>query len=266
MKAKKYVVYTALFGEYDDLTEPVFSEECDYICFTDNPNLRSNGWKIVLTASHMTPQMMNRLYKIKPHLCLPDYPASLYVDSNIEVMGDPADLFCNYLSVSSFAAPRHAERNCIYSEALCCIAYKKTERRLVMQQMASYARAGYPVDNSLFENRILLRAHNDKRVIQLMDCWWDELVRWAERDQLSLCYVAWKLNFGIGEISENPRFDNRYFKWHPHKGDRKGLWMRLGRKLMACARYIVSFPEYVCRIWIVSAFFNWKARKRPSSD
>ena len=86
MKSKNYVVYTALFGDYDDLLEPVPSNDCDYICFTDNTQLQSNIWKVQIVSGNLSAKMMNRLYKIKPHKYLKNYKASIYVDSIIKIL------------------------------------------------------------------------------------------------------------------------------------------------------------------------------------
>ena len=48
IKNNKIAIYTAFTGDYDTLKEPeVIDENCDYICFTDNPNLESDTWKII---------------------------------------------------------------------------------------------------------------------------------------------------------------------------------------------------------------------------
>ncbi len=44
----KYVVYTALFGDYDDFIEPKnIDYKCDFICFTNQENITSDKWKII---------------------------------------------------------------------------------------------------------------------------------------------------------------------------------------------------------------------------
>jgi len=201
--------------------------------------------------------MTNRLYKIKPHLYLPNYKASIYVDSNIKILKDPIGLFNNYLKSSNLLAIKHIERNCLYSEALSCITNGITDYNLTLKQMLSYANEGYPVNNSLCENRILIRAHNEKEVISIMEMWWDELNTWTQRDQLSLCYVIWKLNYKIGFIAENPRFKNDYFRWFPHKESENRLLYRLIRKFKFYVRWVLIFPYYSCRIgFIRKTFFN----------
>ena len=153
MKNNNYVVYTALFGDYDDLQEPTPSKSCDYICFTDDPDLKSNLWRIQVVSPYLSTNMMNRLYKLKPHEYLKSYKASIYLDSNIKILKDPIDLFQKYLGFSKFLAIKHVERNCIYSEALFCIASQGTDYKTTMEQMSYYAKEGYPTSNNLKENR-----------------------------------------------------------------------------------------------------------------
>ncbi len=251
MKKNNFVVYTALFGKYDDLLDPAPSAHCDYVCFTDDPLLKSNIWEVRVVSSHLPENMMNRLYKIKPYVYFPNYKASIYVDSNIKILKDPIGLFNKYLENYNFLAIKHIERNCIYSEALCCIAARKTDYNLTLNQMFSYASEGYPANNSLSENRILIRAHNEKEVVSIMEMWWNQLNTWTQRDQLSLCYVAWKLKYKIGFISENPRFENDYFKWFPHKENESRLFYRLIRKFKFYVRWVLIYPYYAYRIGFI---------------
>ena len=81
--------------------------------------------------------------------------------------------------------------------------------------------------------------------------WWGELNAWTQRDQLSLCYVAWKQQFKIDFISENPRFENDYFKWHPHKETEKRLLYRLIRKLKFYGRWILFYPNFTLKIGLM---------------
>ncbi|MED0060517.1 hypothetical protein RCU70_04475, partial [Escherichia marmotae] len=86
--SKKYIVYTALFGNYDFLTDVshLSSSDIEYICFTDIECNNNLGWKIVKVGRFSsTPAMMNRYYKLHPHLFFSNYEASLYVDANIKL-------------------------------------------------------------------------------------------------------------------------------------------------------------------------------------
>ena len=41
-------IYTFIVGDYDNLKEPkIYTPDWDYICVTDNPNLKSDIWQII---------------------------------------------------------------------------------------------------------------------------------------------------------------------------------------------------------------------------
>jgi len=45
----RLVIYTAIIGNYDTLKDPEYIDEnCDYVCFTDNRELKSDIWQIRL--------------------------------------------------------------------------------------------------------------------------------------------------------------------------------------------------------------------------
>ena len=45
---KKYSILTFNFGNYEVFREPeAVDENCEYVYVTDNPNLKSNIWKII---------------------------------------------------------------------------------------------------------------------------------------------------------------------------------------------------------------------------
>jgi len=75
---KKFVIYTALFGDYDELSDPIEGfYDCDFICFTDQKNINSKVWKtIYIPETDMSPKMMNRKYKMLPHIFLVEYEES----------------------------------------------------------------------------------------------------------------------------------------------------------------------------------------------
>ena len=210
----KLVVYTALFGDYDDLIEPKEKfEGCDFICFTDQEHLKSDIWEIrLIKECDMPPNMMNRKYKILPHLFLSEYEWSLYVDANIAILNNPHELANKYLTKYDMAVPKHQDRDCLYDECEACIPTGKVkEVDLALQQMNYYKHDRYPSKNGLYEMNIIFRLHNDNFVIKTMNFWWKELNIWAKRDQLSFGYSLWKNNLRIKVLSEMDAMKNNYF-------------------------------------------------------
>ena len=219
MQTNKFVVYTALFGDYDDLIDPKEKYEgCDFICFTDQKHLKSDIWEIrLIEECDLASNMMNRKYKILPHLFLSEhYQWSLYVDANIAIIRNPMDLGNKYLSQYDMAIPKHFIRDCVYAEAKECIVLGKTKYDETISQMNIYKEQGFPKQFGLGENNILFRKHNSENIIKLMNDWWEELNTQTKRDQLSLAYVLWKNGEKFCFIDESARFGLGYFEYVLH--------------------------------------------------
>ncbi len=214
----RLVVYTALFGDYDDLIEPKENYEgCDFICFTDQQYLKSDIWEIrLIKECDMPPNMMNRKYKILPHLFLSEYEWSLYVDANIAILNNPHELANKYLTKYDMAVPKHFARGCVYEEAKECVVLGKTKYDETKKQMDCYREDDFPVQFGLGENNILIRKHNSEKVVKIMSDWWDELNTQTKRDQLSFAYVLWKNGEKFCFMDESAREGKGCFEYINH--------------------------------------------------
>ena len=221
---KRKVVYTAVFGSYDNVPAVNPKWDCFFICFTDNPGIVSNGWKIETVKLHgENPTDANRRYKILAHHFFPNYDQSLYVDGNIKILNDPSILFEQYLDTSSLALPKHQERNCLYEEANHCLVDGKIDEIAMNRQLEKYASENFPKNYGLTENGVMLRNHNNKKIIKAMELWWEEYFNGTKRDQISLQYVLWKFEINYREIIEGPRVSNKYFSIKLHKNINKSI-------------------------------------------
>ncbi len=225
---KKWVIYTALFGDYDYLKDPDESvEEFDLICFTDQANLKSDVWKVVyVPASDKYSARMNRKYKLLPHLFLRDYEVSIYIDVSIRVLKSPTALVSEILKSNDIILSKHKLRDCIYEEARECVIFRKADYSATVDQIRRYREEGFPRHFGLYENGVLIRRHNSPQLIRLMEQWWEEYNRGSFRDQLSLPYILWKndISFPISIHSSN---DGVYFNLFPHKKEEMDRWEKL---------------------------------------
>ncbi len=216
---KPVVVYTALFGDYDFLIDPREAYDgYDFICFTDQENLKTEIWKIIkVEESFVSPITANRHFKWHPHLYFNDYEISLYLDSNIVLYKDPSEMIEKYLQQSDIAMPKHPFRNCLYEEAVACIKENKTTLNKLYRQMVYYKHSDYPKAAGLAEQGIIIRRHNRSNVKRVMELLWEELERWKNyRDQIAFPYVIWKSQEKISFMGENSRA-NREFIYIPHQ-------------------------------------------------
>jgi hypothetical protein len=246
----KTTIYTAIFGNYDNLIEPKYiPKEADLICFTDS-DLKSDMWQIHKVEKTEVDATRNaRKYKILPHKFLPEYDVSIWIDGNVLVRGDVNELVEKYLDKVNMAVYNHSSlkpiplgisgkikkyilgpkttqpesnqgRDCIYEEAEILIKMTdsgkfKDHPEIIKKQVEKYRAEGYPEHNGLLSSMIMLRRHNESEVIQTMEDWWKELKLHSRRDQLSFNYVAWKNQLDFKYIKEDSR-DNHYFLWRPH--------------------------------------------------
>lgn len=221
---KKWVIYTALFGDYDKIVDPdQLWEEFDFICFTDQKGLRSPIWQFVNVASEgESSVLLNRKYKMLPHLFLSQYEVSLYLDVNIKPLKNPREFIERELLEKDFLLPRHSVRECVYEEAKECIIFKKSGLEETISQISRYKKDGFPRKFGLSENGILFRRHNLPLIKSLMEQWWIEFGQGSKRDQLSLPYIFWKngKELPLGEFSADDRIN---FIKYPHKNEVKSV-------------------------------------------
>ncbi|MBQ6219321.1 MAG: glycosyltransferase [Methanosphaera sp.] len=220
-KNNKIVVYTALTGSYDELNTPsVIDDDFDYICFTDNPNLKSEFWKIVqMEDLNLDEVRRARRYKILPHKYLKDYDYSIWIDANFDIIGDLKHYINRYSQENKLLAIKHDLRDCLYDEAESCIELEKDSQEKITKQINKYEKEKYPRHNGLVASGILFRNHNDKEVIKVMEDWYDEIINHSRRDQLSFNYACWKNQF---KYEESPifYFKNEYFQRLNHAIDK----------------------------------------------
>lgn len=197
--ARRKAVYTFIFGDYDNLKSPnIITPGWDYICFTDDPMLRSDVWDVRLSprrrADH---QLEQKKYAMKHmilfHRYLKGYDLSLSIGAQLELNCNLDDLMREYFPASAdMMICRHEERDCIYDEAEVCQALGLDDPERIDAHMRRYRAMGYPAHNGLYTTLIIARWHDRANVRAMCDLWWKEYLRGSRRDQLSLNYAIWK--------------------------------------------------------------------------
>jgi len=216
----KSIIYTSVFGGYDDPTEQKLPNGWDWKCFSEENSL-----------SLYTDNTRNaKRFKVLPHRYLQDYEYSIFIDGNMKVVGNVNELVDKYLSDSNVAFFSHAQnaldsRNCIYEEGRVILEtgernYKLNPERgkftykdnptIITNQMKRYMNMHYPKDNGLITGMVILRRHNEQDCIDTMEDWWTEIKYNSKRDQLSFNYTAWKNNLKFNYMDGDSR-NNKYF-------------------------------------------------------
>lgn len=222
----KIAVYTSIFGSYDRLLEPMYvSPYCDYFVITDQDVPTNSVWKKIDIDNEIFYNLDNyhkaKYCKMFPHILFPSYEFSIWVDGNVQIIGDLyplVDRLDETHIIGMFDNPLH---DCVYTEAKYNMYQNNVNDTTIMKQINDYQNAGFPKKFGLREFSIIVRKHSDLQCIQLMDQWWKEVNTYTMRDQISFPYVLWKNHLNIDYIQKlggnwrwNPRFNYMAHNWH----------------------------------------------------
>lgn len=220
-KEDKVVVYTCITGGYDNILEPaVITPGVDYVCFTDNPAMKSKTWKMRQIPDELlgySKVKQQRGVKILAHRYLSEYGVSIWVDGAVVVRGDVAE-YLKGLDLRQYSVfiPEHPARKCIYEEKDACVRIKKIkgdEIALADKQMSRYKDEGFPVKYGLVQTNVMIRVHNDLYSKDLMEKWWSELKDYSHRDQLSFNYALWKVGNSKFKYLIKTTCNSKTFNW-----------------------------------------------------
>lgn len=216
----KIVVYTGAFGKNYGLLPQKNISGIDFYCFTDKKRIKK-PWKTINLISHDDDEgRQNRHPKILPHLYFKDYEISIYIDSNVLIVGNILNLL-EQIGDFNMAIFDHNQsddkRDCVYDEYEAILelgkerGYYKDDPLIMKRHIEFLRKENYPENNGLIFSAVLIRRHNDPKVIKVMETWWDILSTMSKRDQLSFDYSAWKNNFKPTIINGDLRKGNKYF-------------------------------------------------------
>jgi Protein of unknown function (DUF616) len=184
-------IYTTMIGSYEQLNEQVTARESSlpYICLTDDPNLRSDSWQIrqVAPTFAMDPIRSQRDLKIRPHVHLPEFDQSLYIDNSVVLKVEPEKIFDQFADEIKFAVPTHSYRENVLDEFVEVVKSAFDDPARIFEQLNHYAlQQPELLDEKPFWSAILLRDHRDANVQKMLEIWMAHVFRYSRRDQLSI--------------------------------------------------------------------------------
>lgn len=225
----RIAVYTSVFGAYDEMYYPrIYFDNVDYYYVSDEKpdELGCYKWidaSSVIPSGISSPIKRNRYVKMHPHILFPEYEYSIYIDGIVEVTGDVRNYFKeNPTGISVF---KYYNRDCLYYEALQMANYKRVSISDIYQQITRYLNEGYPLHYGMTEMPVIARVHHKRECKKIMEDWWSEFDRTAQRDQLSFMYVMWRNGYSLddlGLLGTDFRKANEYI-YHQHISDSKNI-------------------------------------------
>ena len=233
------VIYTVLTGNYDKLEQPLVTDPSyDYVCLSDMDG-QDGVWQIRrIPQEESNPVLRSRYAKMHPHLLLPEYDLSVYMDANLCVAGaafydiidkwaENPDKAVPFGKADSpqipFAVVQHPERDCVWDELRKCFLKDRISTASAIKWYRYLKGTGMPRHTGLAEANVLVRLHNNQSVIGLDERWWELLLKSAcLRDQLSFTPAIHEENVSLSLLlppGQNARNTDciRYVN-HPRTG------------------------------------------------
>lgn len=216
---EKKLLYTVMTSGYDMLNEiPGPVSNWDFVCYTDNPELKSDTWQIRVLKNEMNldPVRLSRQVKINNHLVDSGYDISVYIDANFKIRGD-LDSFVSHILPPGerFVMLLHPFHSSLREELELCISVGKDDEGLLRSQYRHY------VEENKFKDPyphiaggMIMRRPGSQDIRTLMETWFEQLLRWSGRDQMAF-------NYSLDQQQVFPQYVpywilRRYFKKMDH--------------------------------------------------
>ena len=154
-------------------------EWADFLCF---------GQDAPVTWQAGDNTQLARYAKLNPHLVLPGgYDYCLWIDGNIDVV-DPA-FFSKVEEMMAggvlYAGLHHPQRDDVYEESLRILQNDRESFCRLARLVKFLRKEGFPRHYGLDETNVILRRHNDPKVREFDELWWEMLRTWTNRDQMT---------------------------------------------------------------------------------
>ena len=225
-------IFTVITGNYDTIKQPLVLEEgVEYYLFTNNPEIKDAGvWQVVQIPSEQWQRrterenniLLSRKVKMLPHKYLPkECELSIYVDADMLIKEPLTKLLKDLREDTLFAACRHSYCSSVREEIEDLVAKGMVDATQIENQWKRYVEWGLKDDLGISENGLLIRRHNDARVAQLLELWWEEYQNGCLRDQVSLMPCIYRTDFmPYFQFIEMDIRNNHFVKVMRHKVDK----------------------------------------------
>lgn len=192
---RRLVVYTVLIGDKEPLGDPLAileqaaasDLEIDFVCFTNNRALKSKVWQFrYLDDPYLPAEKLSRRPKALPHEYLTDWDVSIYIDNIVAFKRLPTKADLATARPYLLRVYRHATRSHPGEEADVIVMTGYDETAAIVRQLDFY-RTLYPVEtiSPLSTCTVILRTHHHPAVKRMGVLWWEQILNFSKRDQMS---------------------------------------------------------------------------------
>jgi glycosyltransferase involved in cell wall biosynthesis len=204
LKRTRKAVYTAITGKYDVLRDPsVVTAGWDYVCFTDDPSLKSDIWTIApIQVGSFDVVKAARRRKILSNEYLIGRDLTVWVDGKLKIECNMDEFVARFHGPGPITMLTHPDRDCIYDEAEACKRLRKDDPRTVDSHMSRIRLAGMPKKSGMVDTCIIIRTQTPT-IKKLEQEWWRMVESGSRRDQLSFNFVSWRSRTSYKSVPYN---------------------------------------------------------------
>lgn len=208
MKPVKKAIVSAIYGGFDQPVDQPDQGVDDYIMFTDNPELKSDFWKVIYKPLPFGSPRGNAKYIkvfmwLQPELA--DYNEMMWIDGCLSLHDNVFAEFAQHKGFMVIAQhPGHVKgHDDVYTAIDICRSLPKYKDAR-FDEHESYLRAiGFPEHSGLLACcRFLTR--RDQRLEELMHYWWSHNLLFHWQDQISLPVAAFQAEVEPTVIPNRP--------------------------------------------------------------
>ncbi len=195
-----------------------------HILFTDSEAETHDGWEVIKVKPRFPNDNIRsaRFLKVMGPALFPDYEQSLWIDNTVFLKKAPVEILERLLGGSDVGIPYHSYRNNLAGEfgAVASKGYDDFSR--IYEQLFHYQYENPELlDERVYWTGLLARKHT-RPVVELMQLWWEHILRYSRRDQLSLNYAMNQkpVNFKFWDIDTQ---ESEFHRWpiQTHRNTRK---------------------------------------------
>jgi hypothetical protein len=197
--------YTAILGTEGQRIDELGSVDripgWDYICFTNQPYQKANGWTILpVEYTGKYPALEAKRYKWLSHEYLLDYDVVVWVDAYITPTLSMRHKLKEWIltmkekRLYSLHRP-HDTRKCIWDECDAVVKSRRDTEQNVNKVRKLLNKHSMPKGWGLFDTNILLRFHKHQIVQELGEAIFKHLSTMSIRDQLAVTFIYYSMNF-----------------------------------------------------------------------
>lgn len=247
------VIYTCIIGAYDNLLQPeVIDESFDYILFVKRgmkTRQKIGVWQVrELEIEGEDNTILSRYPKMLPHVVLPEYDYSLWMDGNISISSMD---FYNAINRkieqgSVYSGVKHPNKDCVYMDIEGCVHVKRDKTINIYRALRFLLSVDFPAHYGMYENNIILRRHDSEKVQRFGTMWWSLYQKYPRRDQFTAPYCLRESGLGFdyllpeGECAQT----SEWLSYREHIVERKSF-MRYWYDYFSCRLRTYLFLAYM---------------------